>query len=213
MVLVACAIGIAGIQGLANAQYPWPFEGVVYDGAVCDANTGTNYTSIQDAIDAANPGDTIYVSSGNYGSIWSIVIDKELNLIGVDNGDGMPVLCRLGFTGIDIEADNVTVQGFKVIHKWNTGIYISGNNCKVTGNCIENSNTGISVSGSYDIVSENMAYWNGYGIYVDGSYNVVSKNTGEHNHHGIYVAKNENTASDNNMGADEGTDLIPKFPV
>ena len=41
-----------------------------------------NYTSIQDAIDNASDGDTIYVYSGIY--YENVVINKRINLIGED---------------------------------------------------------------------------------------------------------------------------------
>jgi hypothetical protein len=49
---------------------------------------GCNYSSIQDAIDAASPGDSIEVKSGFYNE--QVMINKDVTLRGIDTGDGFP---------------------------------------------------------------------------------------------------------------------------
>jgi nitrous oxidase accessory protein NosD len=49
---------------------------------------GCNYSSIQDAIDAASLGDSIEVQSGYYNE--QIVINKDVTLKGIDTGEGLP---------------------------------------------------------------------------------------------------------------------------
>ncbi len=51
--------------------------------AECDDVIGTPYCSIQAAIDAADPGDTIEVSAGTY--VEQLIINKDVNLVGIDN--------------------------------------------------------------------------------------------------------------------------------
>ncbi|NGM70519.1 PQQ-binding-like beta-propeller repeat protein [Natronolimnobius sp. AArcel1] len=68
--------------------------------------------SIQDAIDAAQPGETILVGDGTYEE--SLTIDKELTLRSVSDGgavlDGGDELER----AITVESDDVTVDGFRI---------------------------------------------------------------------------------------------------
>ncbi|KAA0007502.1 MAG: hypothetical protein FE035_01645 [Thermoplasmata archaeon] len=70
-----------------------------------------NYTSIQDAIDDADSGDTVYVHSGVY--YENINLYKPLKLIGEDKKttviDGM----KKGDT-VFISSDNCTIQGFTI---------------------------------------------------------------------------------------------------
>ena len=54
--------------------------------SVCPS--GCDYTSIQAAIDAADPGDTIEVHSGTYNE--NVNVNKQLILMGADTGTGKP---------------------------------------------------------------------------------------------------------------------------
>ena len=51
---------------------------------------GCNYTSIQSAVYAAKPGDTVEVYSGTYNE--SVILTKNINFKGVDTGSGEPIV-------------------------------------------------------------------------------------------------------------------------
>jgi len=72
-----------------------------------------NYSSIQDAIDAADPGDTVYVYSGIYPE--NININKSLILRG-ESADTTIIngLIFGGNAAIYIYEDNVTISGFTI---------------------------------------------------------------------------------------------------
>jgi nitrous oxidase accessory protein NosD len=109
------------------------------------------YITIQAALDAAHPGDTIEVYSGTYNE--HIIVMKEVSLNGIDhelgNGSdtGKPVIDAQGTESVvTITADNVNITGF-IIQNGVYGIFFTTTNCsRIIGNTITgNSKEGIHV--------------------------------------------------------------------
>ena len=146
---------------------------------VHNIDTGLDYATIQEAIDAPETldGHTIFVKAGIY--YENVVVDKSLSIIGEDR---FATIIDGGGTGkvVEISANNVTLRGFTV----RNGEYgISGYNqdfvkvtdCNVTGNSVD----GIRVGWSRWIVMNCTISNNGAGgIYIDsGYYNLIENNT------------------------------------
>ncbi len=90
-----------------------PVHSAAYLLALVLAATGTHATvitvtpgmSLQDAIDAAAPGDTLLVEAGTYAG--AVVVDKRLRII----GRGVPGLDALGGpVALEVAADGVTLK-------------------------------------------------------------------------------------------------------
>ncbi len=110
-------------------------------------------TPVQDAIDAALPGDAIRLEGGGYPE--SIVVDKALTIVGPsgtvnDNDPPAAVIaagCAPGTTGITVAADNVRLRDLRVITYTEYGIDVQGRdkfrlqNVMVVPNCPEDAPT------------------------------------------------------------------------
>jgi|GEM_PF-1277244 len=131
-----------------------------------------DYSTIQEAVDNAAEGDTVFVKKGyHFGSVF---INKSLSLIGEDNetiivGDDY----RLNGTIIVIRHDNVNVSGFTIRSNKPTssrrGIHLlHARYCNVSGNTITNCGCGIWLYGASQnsIIGNNLTD-NTYGLRID----------------------------------------------
>lgn len=94
---------------------------IIYVGGIGN----NNYTKIQDAINAANIGDTIFVYNGNYKE--NLTINKSINLVGENaeetnilgersvTTDGVIVKLKQREFIINITADNINLCNFSII--------------------------------------------------------------------------------------------------
>lgn len=150
-----------------------------------------DYPTIQEAIDAASPGDTVYVSAGAY--FENVTIAKELTLQGKEkdttiiNGSG-------GANVILITANGVTVKDLTVTNTASTsdGVRIDyANDCVIENINAHNNNIGIYLSDANSCWIKNSHVANNQlGIYtMRGAYNEYSHNYIYNNpHNGLQLA-------------------------
>ena len=138
-----------------------------------------DYPTIQEAVNAANEGDTIFVRNGTY--YENVVVNKTVWLVGEDK---YTTIIDGNSTGnvIVITSNNVNFTGFTIQHGDN-GIYVGTDFfgfCNIYENIVRNNTNGIYLSGS----SRN---------------NNVSYNLITNNQHGIVLSySGENTLLGNN---------------
>jgi parallel beta-helix repeat protein len=108
-----------------------------------------DYVSIQEAIDNALEGDTIYVKKGVY--VENPVVNKSVSLVGEDRDATVIDVTA----GLKVESDNVTVTGFTIYDGWH-GISLSGNHCSISGNRITNATNGLVLFGYENHITGNI---------------------------------------------------------
>ncbi len=115
-----------------------------------------NYTKIQDAIDNASDGDTVFVYSGIYNE--SLLVDVSIVLKG-ENKNTTIIELNFGNYIINVSADEVTISGFSLI---NYGMFFS--------------EFGILINSDYNCINENIISTTGFDINLNGKWNNVSNN-------------------------------------
>jgi parallel beta-helix repeat protein len=96
-----------------------------------------NYTTIQSAIDHANPSDTVFVYSGLY--LENVMVDKPLDVRGEERNTTIIDGGGIGDV-VKITSDSVNLCTFTVRHGQN-GIFLEySNDCTITGNRIHQMN-------------------------------------------------------------------------
>jgi parallel beta-helix repeat protein len=149
------------------------------------APSGAEFFSIQDAVDWASSGDTIFVESGTYPE--TLLLDKKITLTGIDSGGGLPVIDAVQTgNGLDIRVDGCTVEHF-IIQNGSlfTGIRAASSDNTLKKNTVRGFGQGISLISSQrsTIASNNILENDHVGIVLEASTsndiesNIVTKNT------------------------------------
>jgi len=140
-----------------------------------------NYTKIQDAIDDASDGDTVFVYNGTY--YENVKINKSINLQGENKGS---TIIDANGTGnvIIIKKNHITISGFTLQN--------SGNGAD---------DVGIKISSNYNTISGNKILKNNVGIFIKySSNNTISNNDiSQNNWHGIFITSSSNNKIFNNI--------------
>ncbi|HEC76153.1 MAG TPA: hypothetical protein ENI33_02695 [Thermoplasmatales archaeon] len=168
-----------------------------------------NYTHIQDAIDDAENGDTVFVYHGTYRE--NIAMDKSITLIGENknitfiDGNGLGDV-------VYISADNVVVSEFTIQNsgkkEGDAGIDVVSNQVTISRNMIANNGrNGISFNGSSDsTIFHNIISNNRYaGIFLCNSSNntiannfIANQTRSPYYSRGIYLKLSDNNIILNN---------------
>jgi parallel beta-helix repeat protein len=135
------------------------------------------FFSIQQAINAAENGSTVYVSSGVY--YERIIVNKTVSLVG-ENASATIIDGQNVTTVVEIVADNVSISGFTIRYSgwgWTkSGVYVHyADNCEIKNNIFFTNCHNIRLNFSrWSRVTGNVIDGNGYGIRLLNSENCLA---------------------------------------
>jgi parallel beta-helix repeat protein len=173
-------------------------------GAELHVNPGE---SIQDAINASYPGDTIYVHAGEY--CENVDVNKRLTLIG-DGADVVEVRAAAASDHVfEVTADYVNISGFKATGSWKAGIYLVGvEHCNITsGNCSNNYDGIYTEYSDNNILINNTANSNNYHgicLYSSSNNTLMNNNASNNYNYGTYIGYSSNNTLMNNNASNNG---------
>jgi parallel beta-helix repeat protein len=174
---------------------------------VHNLNTGLNYTTIQEAIDANETldGHTLRIDQGTY--LGNVTIYKSLSLIGFDRDTTIVNGLNTGSV-FRITADNVKISGFTIRNGTYGMTLYRVTNVTITNTTISNNNwAGINMLNSdYNIIADNVIENTSVyeGIYVLGNSNKIENNSIRHNEYGFMVSNSFGNVVCGNEISDNG---------
>lgn len=184
------------------------------------SNGEGNNSSIQEAVNNAQNGDTIFVSPGIYRE--NINVNKELSIIASTelSGDQINRTYVIGAIPTNdvfsITSNNVRISGFHILGGpsgmdtyGEVGLYLEGvQNCSISNNTLMLNDIGIGLSNSQrNVLDNNLIGFGTSGIFLnDSNENLLSNNLATTNSQGIWVINStnntllNNTADSNEVG-------------
>lgn len=136
-----------------------------------DPEAEEGYTTIQAAVDAANAGDTIFVSPGKY--VENLKIDKQVRVWSDSRNPKNTIVkpADPAESAVEITGDRVTFSGFGAEDSEKAGILLSGaTNCYINNNRAQNSEYGIILQDAEsNNINGNMITLNEIGLKLEGS--------------------------------------------
>jgi len=194
---------------------------LVSGGCAADTYTvcgsGCDYNSIQSAVAAADPFDTIIVRDGMYTENIDVTVDTVT--IRSENGSAN---CFVNASDqnnhvFSVTANWVNISGFTVQNAtgfgW-AGIYLGSGvqHCTISNNTVSNNYIGIELYGSSsNTLTANTVSNNCYGIYVyDSSNTTLTANTASNNTEGTILWYSNSTTIRNNTMVGDGIVILGK---
>ena len=187
--------------------------------ATFDGNTlyvggnGTgNYTSIQDAIDNASNGDTVYVYDDSSPYYENLKVDKSINLIGEDrmttaiDGNGVGDVVYVSVNGTRISGFTIQNSG----NEWNdSGIEILSRYNNISSNIISNNLLAIFLDSfsSNSVICDNTICSDFIPLYLNYSHNnSISHNSFSDYDYGValwFYQSDDNIVANNIISSDK----------
>jgi parallel beta-helix repeat protein len=166
-----------------------------------------NYTRIQDAIDNATDGDTVYVYGDSSPYYENVRMNKSINLIGEDKNttiiDGQNIGTVLNVTADYVKISGLTIQNnLDTFYHFSAGLHLWSNSSLITDIIIANTyQSGLCAHGHYNTIIKNIFIKNeNYGINIRrrSNDNLITQNTLSYTNNGILLVDNSKNIITNN---------------
>ncbi|MDY6964482.1 MAG: NosD domain-containing protein [Halobacteriota archaeon] len=135
-----------------------------------DDDSGSDFTTIQDAVNASSPGDTIIVRDGTYNE--NVDVGKSITLKSENGAASTTVVASNPDDHVfEVTADYVNISGFTVRGPTlGAGVFLTTvENCNISNIDATNNNVGIALFSSSDnTLTGNMMFDNNYTLFVHG---------------------------------------------
>jgi len=123
-----------------------------------------DYPTIQQAINAASPGETIVIKDGTYTE--NVKVNKSVTIISENGSANCIVQAASNDHVFEIAVDNVTISGFTIKGATSyAGVYIKANSTTIQDVKAENNYYGIKLEGRDNAILDCNLTFDGYGIY------------------------------------------------
>jgi len=197
---------------ITDADFPRP-------ATVHNINTGLNYTTIQEAIDAPETqnGHTIFVEAGIYYEY--LLVNKAVTLLG--ESEKRTIIDGFGSRTnvIEVTVDNVTITGFSIRNSGTSwpfsGIALNNiKNCNISRNEITSNRIGIYLDESANnSISGNTITNNSYGVWLkySSSNRIVGNNITTNKWQGIYLWYSSNNNIIGNTFTNDGLFVVGSY--
>lgn len=200
ILIISFSLFFTSISGCIEETPPVEPKTEIYVGVSEDAD----YKNIQDAIDNASNGGTIFIQNGTYYEV--LIIDKSINLVGAGSNKTIIDCTKSSSFGqvnaILINANNSTIKGIKIIKSRGSasviGINIKSSNNVILNNTIMGVVEGININKETrnNSIINNKIIDTYFGIQLSDSdnNNISQNNVSLSNLYGIYLhlSSNEN---------------------
>lgn len=207
IILLFIGLSISSSTGFNTEKLVQPFSSgnTLYVGG---SGPG-NYTKIQDAIDEASDGDTVFVYNDSSPYYESLLIKKQINLIG-ENKD-TTIIDGIGENVvIEIIADKTTIFNFSIRNSSggfydHAGIRIRSNINKISFCDLYSNSNGLLIESRGNIINDCRIFSNKhYGFYAISDNNTVNNCTISNNEIGIDLILSEKWIISNNKFTNNG---------
>jgi parallel beta-helix repeat protein len=200
LMLINVITPVSGIKHSEKMTEPLTAGSILYVGG---GGPG-NYSKIQDAVNDATNGDTVFVYDDSSPYVENVMINISLSLIGEDKNTTM-IDGANNTHSVTITADNVTITGFTIKNGNDSGISISSNNNRISSNKLsenlygirinyENLSTALPPNIGHNTITNNLIINNGGGIFgLSGWNNTVQGNIISQTEMGILLGGAINT--------------------